>query len=64
MDGEEEFKYLGTIFLEAIRSRLKLGIACYHLVQDLLSSSLLAKNIQIKLYRTILKIRMQDIVTV
>ena len=28
--------------------------ACYHLVQNLLSSSLLSKNIKIKIYRTII----------
>jgi len=44
----EEFKYLGTILTnqssnqEEIKSRLKSGIACYHLVQNLLSSSLLS----------------------
>jgi hypothetical protein len=54
MDREEEFKYLGTTFQEAIKSRLKSGNACYHSVQNLLSSSLLVKNIQIKIYRTII----------
>jgi len=28
--------------------------ACYHLVQNLLSSSLLSKNVKIKIYRTII----------
>jgi hypothetical protein len=50
----EEFKYFGTTFQEAIKSRLKSGNACHNLVQNLLSSSLLAKNIQIKIYRTII----------
>ena len=55
----EEFKYLGTTltnqnsFQKEIKSRLKLGNACYHSVQNLLSSSLLSKNIKIKIYRTI-----------
>jgi hypothetical protein len=46
----EEFKYLGIMLTdqnsiqEEIRSRLKLGNACYHLVQNLLSSKLLSKN--------------------
>jgi hypothetical protein len=46
----EEFKYLGTALTdqnsiqEEFKSRLKLGNACYHLVQNLLSSSLLSKN--------------------
>ena len=33
---------------------LKLGNACYHSVQNLLSSSLLSKNLKIKIYRTII----------
>ena len=37
-----------------IKSRLKLGNACYHSVQNLLSSSLLSKNLKIKIYRTII----------
>jgi len=35
-------------------SRLKSGNACYHSVQNLLSSSLLSKNLKIKIYRTII----------
>jgi len=35
-------------------SRVKLGNACYHSVQTLLSSSLLSKNIKLKIYRTII----------
>ena len=35
-------------------SRLKLGNACYHSVQKLLSSRLLSKNLKIKIYRTII----------
>ena len=33
---------------EEIKSRLKSGNACYHSVQNLLSSSLLSKNLKIK----------------
>ena len=40
--------------LEEIRSRLKSGNACYHSVQNLLSSSLLSKNMKFKIYRTII----------
>jgi hypothetical protein len=44
----EEFKYLGTTLTysiqEEIKSRLKLGNACYHSVRILLSSRLLSKN--------------------
>ena len=56
----EEFKYLGTnltnqnYIAEEIKSRLKSGIACYHSVQDLLSSRFLSKNIKIKIYRNII----------
>jgi len=41
-------------FQEEIKSRLKLGSAFYHLMQNLLSSTLLSKNIKIKIYRTII----------
>ena len=37
-----------------IKSRLKLGNACYYSVQNLLSSSLLSKNLKIKIYRTVI----------
>ena len=39
---------------EEIRRRLKSGNACYNLVQDLLSSNLLSKNLKIKVHRTII----------
>jgi hypothetical protein len=48
----EEFKYLGTTLTdqnsikEEIKSRLKVGNACYHSVENLLSSSLLSKNLK------------------
>jgi len=54
----EEFKYLGTTLTnqnsipEEIKSRLRLGNACYHSVQNLLSSRFLSKNLKIKIYRT------------
>jgi len=56
----EEFKYLGTTstnqnyFHEEIKSRLKSENACCHLVLNLLSSSLLSKNLNIKIFRTII----------
>jgi hypothetical protein len=56
----EQFKYLGTTLTnqnsihEETESRLKSGNACYHSVQNLLSSSLLSKNVKIKIYRTII----------
>jgi len=39
---------------EEIKSRLKLGNACYYSEQNLLSSRLLSKNLKIKIYRTII----------
>ena len=39
---------------EEIKSRLRSGNACYHSVQNLLSSSLLPKNLKIKIFRTII----------
>ena len=54
----ERLKYLGTNLTnqksiqEEIKSRLQSGNACYHLVQNLSSSSLLPKHIKIKILRT------------
>jgi len=51
----EGFKYLGTTsrnqnsITEEIKSRLRPGNACYHSVQNILSSSLLSKNVNIKI---------------
>jgi len=56
----EEFKYLGknltnqNFIAEEIKIRLRSGNACYHSVQNLLSSSLLPKSLKIKIYRTII----------
>jgi len=56
----EEFKYFGITLTnknsiqEEIKSKLKLGNACYYSVQNLLSSSLLSKKLKIKIYRTII----------
>ena len=50
IERAEELKYLGTTLTdqnsiqEEIKSRLKLGNACYHSVQNLLSCRLLSKN--------------------
>jgi hypothetical protein len=53
-----KFKYLGSTLTnciyEEIRSRLNSGSACYHAVQNLLSSCLLSINVKIKIYRTII----------
>jgi hypothetical protein len=56
----EQFKYLGTTVMnqdsihEEIKTRLRSRNACYHLVQSLLSSSLLSKSVKIKVYRTVI----------
>ena len=53
----EAFRYLAAnqnSIQEEIKSRGKSGNACYHSVQILSSSSLLSKNIKIKVYRTII----------
>jgi hypothetical protein len=53
-ESVEKFKYLGKTLTndnyiqEEIKSRLKSGNACYHSVQNLLSSSLLYKNLKLK----------------
>jgi len=55
----EQFKYLGVTLTkknsihEEMKSRLKSGNACYQSGQNSLSSSLLTKNVKIKIYRTI-----------
>ena len=60
IERAEEFKYLGTTLTsqnyipKEIKSRSKLGNACYYSVQNVLSSSLLSKTLKIKIYRTII----------
>ena len=43
-----------NLIQEEIKIRVKSRNACYHLVQNLLSSSLLSKNLKIKTYRNII----------
>ena len=56
----EEFKYVRTTLTnqnsiqDEIKSRLESGNACYHSVQNLLSTSWLTKNIKIKIYTTVI----------
>jgi hypothetical protein len=55
-----QFYYLGTtvteqnLIQEEIKKRLNSGNACYHSVQNLLSSRLLSKNLKIRIYKTII----------
>jgi hypothetical protein len=54
------FKYLGTTLTnqndihDEIKSRLNSGNACYHSVQNILSSCLISKNLKIKIYKTVI----------
>jgi len=56
----KDFKYLGTNLTnqnsihKEIKGRWMSRMACYHSVQNFMSSSLLSKNIKIKIYRTII----------
>ena len=56
----EEFKHLGKTLTnqnsiqETIKSRVNSGNICYHSAQIPLSSSLLSKNLKIKIYRNII----------
>jgi len=56
----EEFKYLGSNLTnqnsiqEEFKNILKSRNVCHHSVQNLLSSSLLSKNLKIKIYKTII----------
>jgi ribosomal protein S2 len=55
-----KFKYLGTTLTnqndihDKIKSRLYSRNACYHSVQNLLSSRLISKNLKIKIYKTVI----------
>jgi len=56
----EHFRYLVTSLMnqnsvnEEIKCRLQSGYAFYYSVQNIFSSSLLSKNIKVKIYRTII----------
>ena len=56
----EQFIYLRTTLMnrnpthEEIKNRLSYGSACYLVVQNILSTSLVSKNIKTKIYRTVI----------
>ncbi|KAJ4428733.1 hypothetical protein ANN_25726 [Periplaneta americana] len=58
--GVEKFKYLGATVTnindtrEEIKRRINMGNACYYSVEKLLSSSLLSKNLKVRIYRTVI----------
>ncbi|KAJ4429844.1 hypothetical protein ANN_22048 [Periplaneta americana] len=56
----EKFKYLGATVTnindtpEEIKHRINMGNACYYSVEKLLSSSLLSKNLIVRIYKTVI----------
>ncbi|KAJ4441934.1 hypothetical protein ANN_11797 [Periplaneta americana] len=56
----EKFKYLGATVTniydtrEEIKHRINMGNACYYSVEKLLSSSLLSKNMKVRIYKTVI----------
>ncbi|KAJ4438760.1 hypothetical protein ANN_14711 [Periplaneta americana] len=56
----EKFKYLGATVTnindtrEEIKRRINIGNACYYSVEKLLSSSLLSKNLKVRIYKTVI----------
>ncbi|KAJ4443327.1 NADH dehydrogenase Fe-S protein subunit 1 ndufs1 [Periplaneta americana] len=58
-EGVEKLKYLGATVTnindtrEEIKCRINMGNACYYSVEKLLSSSLLSKNLKVRIYKTV-----------
>ncbi|KAJ4446922.1 hypothetical protein ANN_13623 [Periplaneta americana] len=56
----EKFKYLGATVTnindtrEDIKRRINMGNACYYSVEKLLSSSLLSRNLKVRIYKTVI----------
>jgi hypothetical protein len=59
LENLSQFKYMGTkvtnqnLIQEEIKGRLNSGNVCYHAVQNLLSSCLMAENVIIRIFRTV-----------
>jgi hypothetical protein len=59
-ENVSQFKYLRTkvtnqnLIEDEIKRRLNFSNACYHSVQNLLSSQLLSKNLKMRIYKTII----------
>ncbi|KAJ4452129.1 hypothetical protein ANN_03647 [Periplaneta americana] len=60
MSQVEKFKYLGATVTnindtrDEIKRRINMGNACYYSVEKLLSSSLLSKNLKVRIYKTVI----------
>jgi hypothetical protein len=58
-ENMSQFKYFRmtvsnlNLIQEEIKRTLNSGNACYHSVQNLLSSRLLSKNVKVRIYKTI-----------
>jgi hypothetical protein len=59
-ENVSQFKYLGmtvtnqNMIQEEIKRKLNSGNACYHSIQNLLSSHLLSENVKVRIYKTII----------
>ncbi|KAJ4450719.1 hypothetical protein ANN_02149 [Periplaneta americana] len=59
-EGVEKFKYLGATVTnindtrEEIKRRINMANACYYSAEKLLSSSLLSKNLKVRIYKTVI----------
>ncbi|KAJ4443974.1 hypothetical protein ANN_05763 [Periplaneta americana] len=59
-EGVEKFKYLGATVTnindtrEEIKRRINMGNECYYSIEKLLSSSLLSKNLKVRIYKTVI----------